>query len=435
MIVTVNQAVKASSQFSTYKSWLSPQSVIQGLSVSLTTLKTTDVSQYLNYADLVLRLKGAVNSIATAINATLSERTYLSACVDIICGRTKTLSSGNYAARITAKDIKKYVGLSQSACSLARKALQTKGVISIDGDYVDISLFIASVSDVLDEKEETSVETPVTKITMGVVNYGNHSNNVNVYNNKNINNVNAYQKKQSSPKKTKEADDLFSKTEILSIIKNSQKLINAIETHFEKKLDAILEVDILDGMPAIAQSILTDGSQFSYQQAWKIAYRSHGINAFWYLVLSLESKVSSVGRWFFSMTRKKNVDLQAAIHALQAAKTNEEALEKKLEENKQLRESRTEICKKFLAAWSETVGSEAKKLVEEFDLFHSIESHLYLTVKDEEYVFSHKRMDKDLVEKVFDLIKQTCRVLNINKYSFIDGVQCGIGVKSLSEYI
>jgi len=439
MIVTINQAVTSCSQSSTYKSWLSPQAVIQSLSTSLLTLKTNDLGQYLNYADLVLRIKGAVNSIATAINASLSERTYLSACIDIICGRIKTFSNGNYAARITAKDIKKYVGLSQSACSLARKALQTKGVIKVDGDFVDISHFVSGVSDVLEKREDAQV----AKIEEGVSNSGTHHYNVNVFNkNNNNNNVNPYQKKQPSPKKAKGAGDLFSKSEILSIVKNSPKLTNAIEEHFGKKLDAILEEDIRDGMPAIAHCLLTDGSGFSYRQAWEIAYRTHGINAFWFLVLALGSKVTSAGRWFFSMTRNKNFDLQAAIEAMRVAKANEEALAKASEKTRcevakreKIRQSQTENCKKFIAAWSATVGNEAKKLAEEYDLVLSVESYLYLTVANGKYVFSHTNMEKGLVEKVFNLIEKTCETLNVVNYTFISGVQCGIGVKSLEKYL
>lgn len=142
------------------------------------------------------------------------------------------------------------------------------------------------------------------------------------------------------------------------------------------------------------------------------------------------------------MTRNKNFDLQAAIEAMRVAKANEEALAKASEKTRcevakreKIRQSQTENCKKFIAAWSATVGSEAKKLAEEYDLVLSVESYLYLTVANGKYVFSHTNMEKGLVEKVFNLIEKTCETLNVVNYTFISGVQCGIGVKSLEKYL
>lgn len=439
MNVSINQAVIENSQFSSYKSWLSPQSVIRGLSVSLANLKKNNVSEFVDYADLILRLKGAINSIATAINASLSERTYLSACVDIICGRVKSINNNNYAARITAKDIKKYVGLSQSACSIARKALQTKGVITVDGDIVDISKYVTGVSDVLNEKALERVEDP--KKNEGVVKIGNHLNvNVN-FNNKNINIENPLQKKRPLKIDPQKTDDLFSRDELLSIIKHSPVLIKAIEDHFSLSLNAITTAELIKGMPPIVHAVLSDGTAFCYRTAWNIAFRTHGINAFWYLVLALEGKTMHAGRWFFTMIRKKDVDLQAAIQTMLAAKEREKALanastelQKNFEEREQRKNCQTEICKDFLKTWRNLVGERADKLVEDHYLCSPIESHLYLTVQSGIYKFSYINLDRNLVKDVNELIKITCDTLNIKQYVFVAGAQCGIGVKTLAKY-
>ena len=439
MIVSINQAVIENSQFSSYKSWLSPQSVIRGLSVSLANLKKNNVSEFVDYADLILRLKGAINSIATAINASLSERTYLSACVDIICGRVKSINNNSYAARITAKDIKKYVGLSQSACSIARKALQTKGVITVDGDIVDISKYVAGVSDVLDDTLERVEDI---KKNEGVVKIGNHLNvNVNFNNNKNINIENPLQKKRPLKIDPEKTDDLFSRDELLSILKHSPILIKAIEDHFSMALNAITTAELIKGMPPIVHAVLSDGTPFCYRTAWNIAFRTHGINAFWYLVLALEGKTTHAGRWFFTMIRKKDVDLQAAIQTMLAAKEREKALKnastemkKNFEEREQRKNLQTKICKEFLTTWRNLVGERADKLVEDYYLCSSIESHLYLTVQSEIYKFSYINLDRNVVKDVNELIKITCDTLNIKQYVFVAGAQCGIGVKALAKY-
>lgn len=412
---------------------ITPVTYLEACDAAARQSKSVDPQRYAKFCEFVYFVRTALNALATKLKSSSSERSYLTALIDQFSLRPLAVMAGNFVVRLSAKDAEGYVGLSQSTCTNVRRSLSEKGVLIVSGDMIDLAPLIETIRPLISSNE---IDLPVPEIGGRVdesceplPDFVTPGPNV-------ISNV------HKNTFTVKVPEDLFSRQAIKETIALSPKLTMALDDHFGKDHTSEPIETILDAMPNVAHSLLTDGSHFDYRVAWNSCRKRHGLYAFAFLLAAIEGrKKTHAGKWFFSMMKGKSreeIDLSPNIFALrddrdraiQAAKDSE-----RLRLDRETRDSalarQQELSKRALKLLA------AAKASERFDA----EKAFWLTVPDRIQVkeqdgvilfalraYRNKQRDKTMVE----IVEHIMNDFNDAKSHYVFGSLAG--TKSLSAF-
>lgn len=333
---------------------LSPSTYMEACYNASDRYRSEDRAKHYEFLDFIHRIRCAINAFASRMQAAACERTYLSALIDVMVLRPSAVLRGNYQVRLSAREAEEYVCLSASSCTAARRGLVEKGLISIEGDQVDLSPFIEALQPLFEpvkqEKKgaEKSVSLPKDQAPLPK--------------NKDLPlTVNVPFKKETITMFGNE--DLFSREAVKETIALSPKLQKAIEDLLGCDYRDAPDDEIVKVLRAAAINLLPVG--YDNGRAWDRGIRHHGLRTLAILVAALESTgISHRGKWFWGLVKRETVDVSSNLRKLVSArdeKTNAQASAATAIVKREVRtatnERHAEICKIALSALDELKAS------------------------------------------------------------------------------
>lgn len=311
------------------------------------------------FLQFIYRVRSAINSLATHLGAAASERTYLTALIDVLQLNPLSVLRGNYRVRLSAKEAGELVSLSPSSCTTARNGLSAKGLILADGDHIDLAPLIETLAPIMLDTAVSrlhQIQESIPVICDPMPESGTTGSNV-------IVSVSSKEKTMtigSSP-------DLFADEAIRSTIELSPKLKQTIEDLLCSDIRDCGTDEILASLGKAANSIF-DG--WNYETAWAThGWKKHGLQALSALVAAVEAprgKVESPGRWLWGLLKLPKLDASSNINGLIASreKARKQALslanaKKAEEERARVRSRQAVLARSALAALDDMRATRA----------------------------------------------------------------------------